>query len=710
MATVYEYKGVSYELPDGLTNEQALAKIKSYVGETAQKPVETAPPVAAAQQNEPVSLTSRMFGLSSPLFRTVKGAVIDPALAVNQMLANTGLFGQTIKEGATRNVRDLERAVTEERAAVGSTGFDPYQLLGGVISPVNRLLGVTGSTAAPARGILETGKQAAATGAAMAALQPVNAPTQEFAERKLEQLATGAILGPVVQGGVSAIGYLSNRLSGLTASGRERFMRDELNKLAGTERDAVIKALQDASELVTGSRPTAAQAISNIPTAAQLMAAQQKLASKPELAGSFLQRIEEQQAARIRALRDISKTQVEREALEATRNAVTGEMREQSFALADIAKESLASIDQRIASEAGRLIRQTQELSGLPYPTANLGVQETTRQIARTSKETADALKKLQLSSLQNQGVFPVLAGDITSEIDKAIASTSSDLSKQVLAFAKEKIASKADSNGILSSRDLYDNVRKTLNQDIATFLQQGERFAQGGIPQQAASVAGNVKKLIDSSLNKSTGGLWGQYLNAFQTYSNKLNRMEIGEYLVNKLQTPLDKEAAASFAASVENAAQTIKSSTGIPRFEKLSDVLTTKEVATINNVLADLKRSSKADEFSRKISGLQVEAPDVAQNAPNLLNRWFTLGRSAIEALQRGNSVEYNQKMAELMLDPRAMASFMTEAVPKKRMPEFVSSAVKAMDLPTRNAFLQIFAIQPAARQAGEATPQMQ
>ena len=33
MATVYEYKGASYELPDGLSNEAALAKIKASLGE-----------------------------------------------------------------------------------------------------------------------------------------------------------------------------------------------------------------------------------------------------------------------------------------------------------------------------------------------------------------------------------------------------------------------------------------------------------------------------------------------------------------------------------------------------------------------------------------------------------------------------------------------------------------------------------------------------
>lgn len=50
----------------------------------------------------PVSSMELMFGAGSPIARTIKGAVVDPALAVNQLLASTGLFGGEIKK-ALRN-------------------------------------------------------------------------------------------------------------------------------------------------------------------------------------------------------------------------------------------------------------------------------------------------------------------------------------------------------------------------------------------------------------------------------------------------------------------------------------------------------------------------------------------------------------------------------------------------------------------------------
>lgn len=673
--------------------------------------------IGFAKPVQEVGMLERMFGPGSPVARTIKGAVVDPALAVNQMLASTGLFGSTIKQGATQLVQDVERATQEGRARVGSTGFDPYQLLGGVISPVNRMIGITRGTAVPPVGIVEAGKQAAATGAVMGGLQPVTAPTEQFAEKKFEQIGVGALLGPLVQGGVSAVGALSNRLSGLTASGRKQFMQDELNRLAGPDRDAVVRALQDAGELVKGSRPTVAEAISDIPTAAQLMAAQRKIAAQPEAAGSFLQRTVDQQAARVRELQNIAGTEAERLAIAAERDMATGPLREQAFAIADVAKNALSFIDRQVVNQASNIIRQTKDLAQLTFPAlrgeqvmGNFGVRENVQAIQRASAETAKSLKALQLQSLEQQGVFPVLASDITNQIDKAIRGTSSDLSKQVLAFVKDKILSKADENGILSSRDLYDNVRKTLNQDIQSFLQQGERFAQGGLPQQAASASNSVKNLIDVSLNKSTDGIWGKYLTDYQRYSNKLNRMEIGNFLSQKLQTPLEKETAGTFAAAVENAANTIKASTGIPRFEKLSDVLTSGEVASVNNVLADLKRASKAEQFSRKVASLETGLPDIAKEVPPLLDRTLTLGRAAMQYLQRGNAAEYNKTMAELMLNPQSLATFMTSAIPQRRIPDVVSSMVKFMDPPTKTAFLQMFAIQPAAKEAGIETPPME
>lgn len=727
---VYQYEGKHYDLPDGLSNEQAIAKIETHLGITpkattpsAQIPGQSVQ--APAAQPTQVGVMERMFGAGSPIARTLKGAVVDPLLAINQLAANTGLFGQDVKTGANQLVRNIEAATTEGRARVGSEGFDPYQLLGGVVSPANKLVGLAQAPAAVATGMLPTLTRSAATGAGLSALQPVAAADSEFATKKLEQMATGAILGPLVEGGVKGIGSLADKLKGLTPSGRTEFMRKNLNELAGPERQKVVEALQDAKELVSGSRPTVAEAISDIPSAVELMAAQRKLSTQSGLAGKFVERTAEQQAARVRALQGISGTEADRAAVALERSTVTGPMREGALEQANVAAPIFTRLEKEISDKFNSLAaaEQTVGMTGLAaaqqQATAIAGKPGwlTAGDIASDATKRSQAykslagnlrqetkLKQFQLQSLEQNGFFPLRATDITDQLDKAIKGTVSDQSKTVLQALRDKVISKADENGMVNSHDIYENVRKTSNQEIAKLLGLGDQYASGGIPEQAAKALGNAKTFIDTALNKSSDGLWTKYLTSYADYSNKLNRMEIGDYLSRKLQAPLEKERAGAFAAAVENAAGTIKKSTGIPRYEKLSDVLTSSEVGAVNSVLADLKRSSKADELARKVGPQEAGIPSITAEIPSLLSRTLTVGKAAIEYLQKGNAKEYNTKMAELMADPAATAKFMTEVVKQNKLNELVSSMMKLMDEPTKAAFIQSFVIPSAAQEVGK------
>lgn len=672
-----------------------------------------------------VSAMERMFGAGSPIARTLKGAIVDPALAVNQILANTGLFGQDVKAGANQLVRNVEAATTAGRERVGSTGFDPYQLLGGVVSPVNKLVGIAQAPTAVATGVLPAVTRSASTGAALAALQPVAASDEQFATKKLEQMATGAVLGPLVEGGVKSIGSLIDKLKGLTPAGRTAYMKKNLDELAGPDRQKVIEALQDAQELVKGSRPTAAEAVANIPSAVELMAAQRKLSTQSGVAGKFVERASEQQAARVRSLQGISGTEAERAAVAGERGAVTGTLRETALDQANVAAPIFTRLEKEISDKFSSIAaaEQTAGMTGMAstaqQATAVAGKpgwlsagdiasdaakrSQAYKGLAGNLRQEAQ-LKQFQLQSLEQNGFFPLRANDITDQLDTAIRGTTSDQSKLVLQALKDKIISKADDNGMLNSRDLYENVRKTSNQEIAKLLGLGDQYASGGIPEQAAKALGNAKKFIDSALDKSSEGLWSKYLTAYADYSNKLNRMEIGDYLSKKLQAPLEKERAGAFATAVENAAGTIKKSTGIPRFEKLSDVLTSNEVGAVNSVLADLKRASKADELARKVGAQAEGIPSITAEIPNFLSRTLAVGRAAIEHLQRGNAKAFNNSMAELMLDPAAMAQFMTSGVKQSKLNELVSSMMKLMDEPTKAAFIQSFTVPAAAQEVGQ------
>lgn len=708
---VYQYEGQHYDLPDGLSNEQAIAKIQAHLGTTtSEQPVAQQVPVA---QQAPGTM-ELMFGAGSPIARTIKGAVVDPALAVNQILAQ--VFPESVKKAATQNVVNVEQAVQQGRARIGSTGFDPYQLLGNVISPTNKLAGM----AQASTGMLSS----AGTGAMLGALQPVVSPPEEFAGKKLEQMATGAVLGPIIEGGINAISSFAGFFKNLTPTGRQEYMQKQLNELAGPERTRVIESLKDAKELVSGSRPTTAQALSDIPSAVELIAAERKLATQPKVVAKFADRAAEQQAARLRSLQNVSGSEADRLAMAAERTNVTTPMRETALEQANVAGPIFTRLEKEIADKFSSIAaaEQTAGMTGLAATTKK-AVAETGQagwlsagDIASQAEKRAGLykelagnlrqdvqLKQFQIKSLEQNGFFPLKATDITDQLDKAIKGTVSDQSKAVLQGMRDKILSKADENGLLNSRDVYENIRKPSNQDIAKWLGLSDQYASAGIPAQAAKAIGNAKKFIDASLDKSSEGLWSKYLTSYTDYSNKLNRMEIGDYLVNKLQSPMGKEEAGAFASAVENATATIKKSTGIPRFEKLSDVLTAPEIGAVNNVLADLKRSAKADELAKKVGGVEIGGANVAKEIPPLLSRTISIARSAIEHLQRGNASAYNQQMAELMMNPGALAQFMSAGVPKGRLNDLVSSMMKLMDEPTKRAFIQSFTVPAMANEQG-------
>ena len=593
-------------------------------------------------------------------------------------------------ERVNQMVQGEEQAYQANRQAQGDTGFDVSRLAGNVINPAN----LAAATRGPAL------VRAASTGAVAGSLQPVYGKDEDYWSSKAAQAGLGATLGPLTELGVNGLGKLAGAVKSLTPSGREQAMKKYVDGLAGSDKQAVIKALQDAKELVSGSRPTAAEALSDIPSAVELIAAQSKLSGKQGVAAKFAERGAEQQAARVRALQGISGTEAERAAVAAERNAATGGMREEALDLNDVAKNALGNIDKQVNTTAGRLLQQVKDnLPELQKTSPSFRI--TTEDLMGSSKEAAASLKKAQLDSLEQNGVFPLLAGDITKQIDKALSGTVSDTSRSVLQAVKDRILSKTDENGIIGSRDLYENVRKMSNQDINKLLGLGEQFASGGVPEQAAKALGNVKKFIDASLDKSSDGLWSKYLQSYGDYSNKLNRMEIGDYLVKRLQTPLDKERAGVFATAVENAAGTIKKSTGIPRYEKLDQVLTPKEIGTVNVVLADLSRKTKADQLAAKVGQLEPGLPDVAGNIPGLLSRAVTLTKEALGLLQQGNQQKFNAKMAELMLEPAAMAQLMSSGVDKGRISTLVSSMFKYMDEPTKAAFIQSFTVPTASRE---------
>jgi hypothetical protein len=646
------------------------------------------------------TMTPREDGSAQSRF--VEG-MMNPAYGVGQLAMNIAGQGDEINSQMADRQRRLEAA----KKQAGVEGIDVAGITGEILSPVNlaggKYIDELGNLLKP--GVTQT----AAKGAAFAALQPVTTEgTTNYWAEKATQAGVGAVGGVVVDKTIGGLSVLSNILrTHFTDAGRQTALRKHIDSLAGPEREQVIKRLQDAQELVTGSKPTVAELLSDLPSAVNLISKQGKLANEEGILQSlFAQRTAEQQAARVRALQGISGTEASRTGVAATRDRVTGAARETALSQADEARLALGQLDKQGNARAAALIQQNRSLFPADIgPTVrfsgvgkDLGAGELKNQVARRTA----ALKQTQLTSLEQNGTFPIYAKDLLSVLDDRIKAENTDIGKAALQGIRDKIASKADDNGILSSRDLYDNVRKTMNQDIAKLLGQGEQFAAAGLPQQAAKAAGDIKKAIDASLDRTSSGLWSKYLADYQKYSQKLNQMEVGQYLVDKLSAPgLDKERVGVFANAVADAAGTIKRSTGIPRYDKLTDVLEPKQMAVVTNVLEDLKRGDLARRMQKNASDGGL--PEAQKIVPPTLTTSGSILRNVLSFIQQGNQKKFNEELGKLLLNPKDMATLMTN-VPKSRVEPLTQALMKAATPENRQRMVLMFTVPPLATESGE------
>lgn len=571
-------KIITLEGPEGATQEEVIAQ--------AQK-------LYSQQPKEPVGVLEKMFGAGSPTARVVKGAVVDPLLGVNQLLAETGLFGETVKQQARGNIKAVEETVQEGRKRVGSEGFDWFQLAGNVISPINKIAPTT--QAATSLGRIG---QTAASGALFGGLMPV-ADGDNYLEDKLTQMGGGAAAGALLRSGIDVTGKLTKVVKELsqplTDTGRKEILREYITKLGGPDKEKLITALRNADELVTGSKPTVAEAVSDMPQATGLAAYQSRLATTmPEegIAGRFAQREAEQQAARMSSLQ--------------TEVAQTPE-------LLDLAK--------------------------------NLRSTDATRNYGQAFTQTITADPKLA-KIVSNPYIRDVLPDAIKLAEAKGI-SAKTDLT-QFLQYVKV-------------------GLDKQLTKTGDTALSRTEKEAV----QQAK------KELIGWVGSKNPS--FNLAREAFAKASQPINQMEIGQYLQAKLGTPLgNKERAGAFVTAVIEAPQTIKKASGAAVGQKLDDVLTPKQVAVVDNIVADVSRKARAEELASK-STIGRLAQDTTE-LPNLLNRYATITNTVLKALKKDSNAEINRLAAELFLDPQKMAAFI-EGVPKSKANVVVSALYKRL-----------------------------
>jgi hypothetical protein len=672
---------ITLQGPEGASQEEVIAKAKELYkgGVTATAERQEQPLVRG--RPAPTSISD----LFEPFTRqVVRGAVMDPINAVRQL----------VSEEQRKLVTKEEEAYQAKRTKMGETDYEYGRLVGNILSPAPLMAGTAAVRAVGGTGRFARVRQAAGAGAAGAVLQPVLETDVEFADEKIRQLGLGAVTGGLLEGGVQGVtggvNFLREFVRPMSQEGRDTILRNFLNKLSGPERDQVITSLRNAEELVPGSRPTAAEAVAEVPGATGLAAFQRQLEldQAANTAPLFAVREAEQEAARLAAL---GADETAAPMMSALREARTAPMRQEALEQANIAGQLSPGLEADIAAreisraQARQLEGQMQAraaeqgvfaqqpftpVPGLPRVSSKYRPNiDRAAEAIDAAKEAGDIasqrlaevnFKKLQLQSLEDEGFYSLKINPLLDKIGNILKTPGerSEIAEKSLLSLQDKLINKATPNGVIDSRDLY-TIRKELATDIKKFAEE----SGSPVTKRLANLDISIRKSMDNAIESAGGVKWNDYLKEYTAYSEKINRMEIGQALAEKLRTSLgDTERAGAFATAVKDAASTIKRATGGARYETPGEILSESERKAMNSVLADLQRNAKAGRLMGKarISGMdEVDTPEL----PQLLSRTAAIGNFLLKALNKNAQNEIRQRASELFLDTNQLAIFMQQ-----------------------------------------------
>lgn len=665
----------------------------TYLGTSSFNPDEylkiTTPPVTvtekapteaekAAFEAEQASLGERMVGMGSPAYSFLRGAVIEPALGVNQLIAQTGIFGERVAKGASDVVKQEAKAAKKAREAVGRVGTDWVSMAGAVLSPVNKAF-----TMATAPTALQRVGQAAASGGLYGALQPVVG--DDFLAEKYFQVGLGATLGGALGGLTEGLPQLTKLIKELpiTKQNKEDAFKRYVQELVPEDKKALMQELRQSGEIISGSSPTVAEAISDMPSAYKILKAQERLEKGQATAGKFIERRGEQQAARVRTLDEVFGSPADLELAKQARLTTTTPMRERALKEADFYGETASKLEQE-------LTKGTKQFGAL------------------VPKQKADILKS-QVENIKANGYYPLTSKSLIDKID-TMSNSPGLRSNEMLTYAMSKLRGKldklTDERGVINSADMY-NVRKEIAQDLAEYV-GSKNLNNASFRAQATGAETSLKKLIDTEINKASGSnLWSDYLSKFAEHSRKIDQLELGQGLKQKLSGKFSEETAGKFLQAITEAPTTIKRTTGQARYNELGEVLDSKQLGAVNKVYADLLRQEKALLSGKGIEGAKPAEIAQAQEIPGFISAKVTFVKNIFRDLAKGSQKDFDRQMSDLLLNPQKFADFL-DTIPMQNQDQVFKAMSVKMSPTVRSKFAEMYATRPTTQELGRAIPQ--
>ena len=739
MPQYIEFQGEIIEFPDDMSDEAISSALSGAAATTAQpaapdqSQAETARLAGKPLPQEPVNtryspenVMARFLGTEEPtkgeVSSTFQEAVVKPGLGLAK-----GLITDLPVGAAQLATNALGSDASAEKLNAWVDAYNRFgdaseatRFVGSMFIPVSKVLQGKTLVGKTVKGV--------ATGAGFSLIAPTSETTPgSYWQDKTFQVGLSAIVGgslPVVGKGLGKIGELLSDVN-LTQNAKTNAIREYLIKLTGKDKAETIQKIRNAGAFVQGSKPTVAQAVSETPSAVGLIGEQNRVASQVENAPAFATRAAEQEQARLAALGRIAAPRgATQQQVVTARSEATQGLREDALSRANVYGEQAPAIQAAETAAMGRPLQPGEvatEATGVVGSLQAQGMAQTEaaqqavkfqqgkpgwlssatraaeqRNLARelgdtvAVKKAEAAFHKAQLQSLGENGFFPLATGDVQQTIS-TLATTrglrATEGVPEALQSVSKQISDLTDQNGLVDSHDLYA-IRKNVGNIIRDALTGKSITPDEKI---VAGAAKQIQSAIDASINKAAGNTsWTRYLNNYSKYSDKLDRMKIGKALVDTLggEGKFNIEQAGAFAQAVNKSEGLVAEATGKKTMGRIQNVLTPREMATVENVLADLKRTAKARDLAAR-----SERPTGEVGGPTpkveLLDRRATIIESVYRYAKQGNQAQMDNFVADLMLDTNKFADFL-EATPKGFMDNMMGMIFKTASPDLSNAMI--------------------
>lgn len=393
----------------------------------------------------------------------------------------------------------------------------------------------------------------------------------------------------------------------------------------------VLNALRGATEIVPGSKPTAAQAAS--PVGATRFAAMGESAARTTPTPYF-ERAEAQKAAQLAAIRQVGGTAADLTAAEAARKSTASQL----YGIADRA-----------------LVKADDTFMGL------LSRPSMDKVLARAGALAAEKGQPFQIGQNRPAQVVP---SSIVDEAGRPLGQTV--IPGEVAQFP---------GSSLHAMKMAFDDL-----------IKNPERFGIGSA--EAAAINKTRGQFLQWAESKAPD--YRVARETFAAQSKPINQMQVGQFLEGKLTPALGEETArlraAGFATAMENAPGTIKRATGQTRFEQLSEVLTPEQLKIVEDVRADLARAKATEAQAAAARGA---GPDVnlmgtevmgTVRAPNFINNVTTVANDLLRRLQGKLDQKLAIELAAEMIDPAAAAAALEKALARQARGEKMAAPFKA------------------------------